>query len=190
MLEPGRLSARHRDALDESISAELTKAALPIPQAGTPFHGFLYEAFLTEHLKLSRIAYKRHQGDYSAALTLRPVAPLSTERANLVAPSDTLSKVFVTYSHHCLDLGNDKRDVKKTIGEYQSTVQRFIELLGDLPVAQIKRKTIEDFYGLLRQMPTKGKGIRSLSAHEQIERAKQQDLPLLTSLTIKNKLMG
>jgi hypothetical protein len=79
LLEPGRFSARHREALDESISAELTKVALPTPQAGTSFHGFLYEAFLTEQLKPSRIAYKRH---HSAALTLRPTAPLSIERVS------------------------------------------------------------------------------------------------------------
>jgi integrase len=69
-------------------------------------------------------------------------------------------------------------------GDHSPTLQ------SDLPVAQIKRKTSEDFYGFLRQMPTQSKGIRNLGAHEQIERAKQQDLPLLTSLTIKNKLMG
>ncbi len=42
-------------------------------------------------------------------------------------------------------MGDGKRDVEKTAGEYQTTIVRFIELLGDLPVKQIKRRTIEEF---------------------------------------------
>jgi integrase len=190
LLESDRLSLHHREALEASISKELTKVSLPMPQPGTPFHGFLREAFLIKHLELSLLAYKRSQGNFSALLPLRPSAPLTIERTKREAPSETLSAVFEQWSRHYLNMGDDKRDVKKTAGEYQTTIERFIELLGDLPVKQIKRKTIEDFYGLLRQMPTKGEGIRKLNAHEQIARAKQMDLPLLSSLTIKNKLMG
>ena len=87
-------------------------------------------------------------------------------------------------------MGKEKRDVQKTVGEYQTTIQRFVELLGDLPVSKIKRKTIEEFCRRLRQMPTKGEGIRNFGAHEQIAQAKQLDLPLLSGATIKNKLRG
>ncbi len=87
-------------------------------------------------------------------------------------------------------MGDGKRDVEKTAGEYQTTIVRFLELLGDLPVKQIKRKTIEEFYGQLRQMPSKDEGLKALNAHVQIARAKQLELPLLGSATIKNKLMG
>jgi integrase len=190
LLEPGGLSPYHREALEESISAELSKALLPTPQPGMPFHDFLHEVFLVKHLELSQLAYKRHQGNFSAQIPLRPAAPLSTDRAKRDVPSEKLSKVFEQWSRHYLDMGDDKRDVKKTVGEYQTTIERFIQLLGDLPVKQIKRKTIEDFYGLLRQMPTKGEGIRKLNAYEQIAKAKQLGLPSLSSLTIKNKLMG
>lgn len=190
LLDSGGLSPYHREALEESISTELSKALLPTPPADTAFHGLLREAFLIKHLELSQLAYKRRQGNYSAAIPLRPAAPLSIEIEKPRAVSEPLSKVFEQWSRHYLDMGDAKRDVKKTVGEYQTTIERFIELLGDLPVKQIKRKTIEDFYGFLRQMPTKGEGIRKLNAHEQIAKAKQLDLPLLSSLTIKNKLMG
>jgi hypothetical protein len=69
-------------------------------------------------------------------------------------------------------------------------MQRFIELLGDHPVTAIKRKTVDEFSGLLRRLPSKGEGIRKLNAHEQIVRADQFDLPRLGNATIKNKLMG
>lgn len=190
LLTPGGLSSDDRKRLDQTIAEELTKVSLPMPLLGTPFYGYIQETFLAKHLELSEIAYKRHHGDYLTNLAAPPNKPLSTETTKPEGFNEALSKVFEQWSRHYLDMGEEKRDVKKTVGEYQTTIQRFVELLGDLPVSKIKRKTIEEFCGLLRQMPTKGEGIRGLGAHEQIARAKQLDLPLLSSATIKNKLMG
>ena len=190
LLSPAGMTARDRQHLDQTIAEELAKVSLPMPLPDTPFHQYVYEAFLTQYLELSEIAHKRHYGNYSAILELPHEAPLSINRAKPESPEETLSTVFEHWSRNHRHMGDGKRDVEKTAGEYQTTIVRFVELLGDLPVKQIKRKTIEEFYGLLRQMPSKGEGLKALNAHEQIARAKQLDLPLLSSATIKNKLMG
>lgn len=190
LLSPDGMTARDRQHLDQTIAEELAKVSLPMPLPDTPFHRYVYEAFLTQYLELSEIAHKRHYGNYSAILELPHEAPLSVDRAKPESPEETLSTIFEHWSRNHRHMGDGKRDVEKTAGEYQTTIVRFVELLGDLPVKQIKRKTIEEFYGLLRQMPSKGEGLKALNAHEQIARAKQLNLPLLSSATIKNKLMG
>lgn len=129
---------------------------MPMPLPGTPFYKYLYEAFLAQHLELSEIAYKRHYGDYSAVFELPHEAPLSIDKAKTEGPSETLSVVFEHWARNHRHMGDGKRDVEKTAGEYQTTIVRFVGLLGDLPVKQIKRRTIEEFYNLLRQMPSKG----------------------------------
>lgn len=63
-------------------------------------------------------------------------------------------------------MGDGKRDAENTAGEYQTTIVRFVELLGDLPVKQIKRRAIEEFYDLLHQLLSKGEGLKGLNAHE------------------------
>ncbi|KPY97691.1 hypothetical protein [Pseudomonas syringae] len=65
------LTLRDRQNLDQTIAEELAKASLPMPLPDTPFHRYIQEAFLAQHLELSEIAYKRHYGNYSAILELQ-----------------------------------------------------------------------------------------------------------------------
>ena len=69
-------------------------------------------------------------------------------------------------------------------------MQRFIELLGDLPVAHIERITIQEFQSLLQRMPSKGSGIRTLTAKEQIAKADAEGLPRISKVRVKNLLMA
>lgn len=184
------MSLRHREDLDELISQELLSEGLPLPLPESSFQANLRETFLGRQLELSALAYKRLRGDYATTLQLPSATPLSAHKAKRQDAPETLSRVFESWSRRTLDLGNGNRDVKKTVSEYQTTVQRFVELLGDIPITDIKRKTVDEFSGLLRRLPSQGKGIRKLNAHEQIARADQLDLPRLGNATIKNKLMG
>ena len=190
LLASTSMSLRYREDLDELISKELLREGLPLPLPGSSFQAYLRETFLGRQLELSALAHKRLRGNYATTLPLPPETPFSAHKAKRQDAPETLSRIFESWSRRTLDLGNGNRDVKKTVGEYQTTVQRFIELLGDLPVTAIKRKTIDEFSGLLRRLPSKGEGIRKLNAHEQIARADQLDLPRLGNATIKNKLMG
>lgn len=98
LLAPDGLESRARQRLDQTVADELAKVSLPMPLHGTPFHKYLYEAFLAQHLELSEIAYKRHYGDYSAVFELPHAAPLSIDKAKAESPTETLSVVFEHWS--------------------------------------------------------------------------------------------
>lgn len=71
------------------------------------------------------------------AITLRSLSypmtppPLSIDKAKAESPAETLSVVFEHWARNHRHMGDGKRDVKKTAGEYQTTIVRFVELLGD-----------------------------------------------------------
>lgn len=88
------------------------------------------------------------------------------------------------------DTEGEGRDVLKRIAEYRATAQRFVELLGDLPVDRIERITIQEFQSLLQRMPSKGAGIRALTAKEQIAKADAENLPRISKVRVKNLLMA
>nr|WP_288497745.1 site-specific integrase [uncultured Pseudomonas sp.] len=176
--------------LDSFITNELSRHNLPIPSPGSIFESQLQEAFLAKQLELSEVARKRYYDDHSAQLSMPTEAPLSIEITRRPTTENKLSQIFESWVRRTKDTDGDSRDVRKRIGEYQATTNRFIELLGDLPVESIKRKTVEEFQGLLRRLPSKGEGIRSLNAREQISKADALDLPRLSTVTIKNRLMA
>lgn len=177
-------------SLDNVISEELSRHNLPPAANGSAFETQLREAFLAKQLELSEIAFRRYHDDHSAVLSMPKETPLSFDSTQRTHKENKLSEVFESWARRTRDTEGDSRDVKKRIGEYQATINRFIELLGDLPVQRIKRKTVEEFQGLLRRLPSKGDGIRALSASEQIAKADALDLPRLSTVTVKNRLMA
>lgn len=179
-----------RNILGSIVSDELSRHNLPPATPGSPFETKLQEAFLAKQLELSEVALKRYHDDHAAALSMPTEAPLSFDTTRHALEEKKLSEVFESWARRTRDTDGDSRDVRKRIGEYQATINRFIELLGDLPVLRIRRKTVEEFQSLLRRMPSKGDGIRALSAPEQIAKADALDLPRLSTVTVKNRLMA
>jgi len=139
--------------------------------------------------ELSGIAYKRYCDDHTAALDLPIEEPLSVDLTRRPAPENRLSKVFSDWCQWTRDTDGEGRDVLKRIAEYGPTIQRFIELQGDLPVENIRRVTVQEFHSQLRRMPSKGAGIRSMTALDQIAKADAEDLPRLGTARVKNRLM-
>lgn len=182
--------ARRMASLDKLISEELSRHNLPPATNGSAFETQLREAFLAKQLELSEIAFKRYHDDHATTLSMPPEAPLSFDTARHEREENKLSEVFESWARRARDTDGDSRDVRKRIGEYQATINRFIELLGDLPVERIRRKTVEEFQGFLRRLPSKGDGIRALNAPEQIAKADALDLPRLSTATVKNRLMA
>lgn len=116
LLGPGGLESRARQHLDQTVADELAKVSLPMPLPGTPFHKYLYEAFVAQYMELSEIAYKRHHGNYSAVFELPHEAPLSIDKTKAASPSETLSVVFEHWARNHRHMGDGKRDVEKTAG--------------------------------------------------------------------------
>jgi integrase len=190
-LQGGSVSKSLVAILNRWIDQELTLQRFPPVPHDSAFREKLQEAFLAKLRELSAVAYQRlHQDDYTTGLSSVPDTALSTDvLLKPVAPTN-LSKVFEGWVNRVTHTDGDTRDVLKRVGEYRATINRFIEFFGDMPIDQIRRKTIEEFHGLLRRLPSKGEGIRALNVHEQITKADALGLPRLSSVTVKNRLMA
>lgn len=80
------------------------------------------------------------------------------------------------------------RSNEGTIKSYRGMIQTFVELFGVLDLDKITREIIHKHRGYLAQMPSVGQGVRKLPAPVQIERAKTDQLPVLSQETIRNHL--
>ena len=65
---------------------------------------------------------------------------------------------------------------EKTIGTFGTTIGRFVDLFGDLPLRQIKRQQVNEFSALLRKVPTQGAGLRKLTLREAVTRGEAEGL--------------
>lgn len=190
LLERHDFPGSTRGRLNSYVADELLRHNLPPAPPESDFGKQLQEAFLVQLLELSKVALRRYHDDHTTTLSLPPEVPLSAEALRRPALETKLSQVFEAWAKRTRETDGDSRDIRKRISEYQATINRFIELLGDLPVELIKRKTVEEFQSLLRRLPSKGDGIRSLSAPEQIAKADSLNLPRLGTATVKNRLMA
>lgn len=174
-----------------AIQDYLAEAGHPVPPNSSPTYSALRREFSIAWGTLCKTALQRHKGDWSTTPpTPTASRPLTQESASQGRMSPSLSEVFTLWSQNVRDTEGEGRDVLKRIAEYRATAQRFVELLGDLPVARIERITIQEFQSLLQRMPSKGAGIRALTAREQIAKADAEDLPRISKVRVKNLLMA
>jgi len=160
---------------------------IPPPPSGSQAMTDLGSAFYSHLLKLSDIAKQRYDGNWLSKADVLEHAPLTTQH-NVPTKGYTLLGTFETYAHaKTLDDG-DSRSVRKTIDEFRSTIKRFIELFGDLPVASINRGLVQEYRSKLALLPVKTKGAGNLTAPELIAKAEAEGLPLLSPATILNRL--
>jgi len=83
------------------------------------------------------------------------------------------------------------RPSDKTAGDYLAYVNRFISLIGDLPVRAISRANVREFRDLMRDFPrTIPLAKRHLSAKALIAWAKSADIPRLSVTTVNDKAVG
>jgi len=170
-------------AITETLKAYGIRAEDP----QTELYGQLYDAFSVYLLKLSGLALRRYEGDWVSAAKVLPEEPLTVEKPISIDVMH-LAELFKKFKADKLASEGSNRTALKTADEYGAVVTKFIELFGDLPVNQISRQTIHDYRMALQEMPSKGDGIRGLSARQQIERAKAEGLPTLQPATIKTRL--
>ncbi|ELY2765540.1 site-specific integrase [Cronobacter malonaticus] len=184
-------SAKARLATVEPfIRQSLKNHHLPLPDEAEPAHRALVEAFFQRWLQLCQLANRRHRGDWSTPLQLQAAqAPLQAERQQkpeVTAP--TLSKVFEAWADDKRLTDGDTRSTQKTINDFSSIINRFIELFGDLPVSQITRVQCQEFRALLGRFPARGKGTRGLSARELIAKAEAENMPTVELTTVRKQL--
>lgn len=77
----------------------------------------------------------------------------------------------------------------KTLDSYESSFNRLIAIVGDVPVDGLKASDIMRFRDTLLQMPKKKlPELRSLSVEQQIEYAKKYDRECISPANVKNNL--
>lgn len=169
------------------IRSTLEAHQYPEVVEGTDLHGVLVDAFWPVFCDLSTLCLARMTkgGRYVPAPPVAPHAPLSFEVQNNEAL--TLSQVFEKWAEDKL-ITDPKAG--KTVAEFRGVVRRFQELYGDVAVRSIKRSSIGDFRVALGKLPTKGEGIRGLSAPQAIARAATEGLPTAGLATVRKQLVA
>ncbi len=177
-------------SVNAAIKAALRQNNIPMPSPGSANHGRLTDVFRAHLLKLSDTALRRSEGDWQTKGSVLPDEPLSVEKKPPLKSRESkrLMSVFEDYAQHKVLTDGDVRSVRKTLLSFRATIQQFAELFGDVPVRDITRDVIRQYWGYMAQLPVKGEGIRKLSAKELIAKANAEGLPRIQEATIRNKL--
>jgi integrase len=184
------------DELVEIVAASVKEALrgqnLPLPPKDTAAFMQLQAAFRDRLLALSAFALKRHKGDWLFKPDIQPHDASAARVRSPVAGKRAMKllDLFDLYAKNKTLTDGDIRSTRKTIADYRSVVRRFIELCGDLAVAQIDRAVILSYRAQLADTPAKGKGIRALNAAQLVEKARTENLPKLGEATIRNRLLA
>ena len=192
----GNLTAL-RSAVQDRLERAMRAERMPIPPKGSVAYQRLFNAF-EEHLdKLSAWALERHYGEpASRSVGVAPWAPIDAQRkdgqrqreADKPGKAGTLRDLFAVYAEDKTLTDGDTRATRRSLSAYSAIVEGFIELHGELPVVEISRAVVAQYRASLAKLPTKGKGIRSLTATQLIEKADREGLPRQSEATIRNRL--
>ena len=183
-------SARAR-AVIGFIKETLEHERLPLPDGTDLAYSALINSFFARWSDLCRIAHRRSTGDWRADLPLpNAQKPLTSEKeqAKAKAAGPKLSSVLDAWAEDKRLTDGENRSTAKTIAEFATVITRFIELHGDLPVSAITRGMIQEFRNSLGKMPTRGKGMKGLTAPELIAKAEAENLPTASLGTVKKQL--
>ena len=178
------------EEIEAYVKTTLRESNIPLPAPGTETYVRLVSAFRANALDLSDIAMKRYEGDWQTQANVLPEEPLGLEAKRTVRKQETkkLLALFEEYAQDKVLNDGDTRGVRKTIAGYRAVVVQFIELCGDTSVAQISRETIRQYRAFMAALPSKGEGIRKLTARQLIAKAEAEGLPKVSEATVRNKL--
>ena len=178
-------------AVSGFIKKTLEEHNLPMPDDQHLASRALVDAFFARWHDLCQIALIRSTGNWRESLELPAVdKPLAVEQKTQLATRSgpRLSEVFTAWADDKRLTDGDTRSTNKTISEFGATITRFIELFSDLPVDRITRALCQEFRTALSKLPTKGEGIRGLTATELMAKAEAECLPTAALATVKKQL--
>lgn len=176
-----------------AIERTLRQHSVPMPAKGSAAYSGLFAAFDDHIERLSKWALRCHEGKPDKGSTaVAPVAPIHAELKAAESASAgkgrTLRELFDAYAADKVLTDGDTRATRRSINAYRAIVEAFIELHGELPVTSIDRTVIAEYRAALAKLPTRGDGIRSMTAPQMIEKAEREGLPLAAAATIRNRL--
>jgi integrase len=168
------------------VRGELKRHALPLPEEADPAYSALVDEFFRSWCRLCSFAQARQYGEWRSMPDLPGLdKPLSKDSRSLPSAGKKLSEVLAAWAEDKLQ--TDKT-ATKTVDEFRAVVRRFVELFGDLPVSRINRQLCQEFRTALGNLPTKGEGLRGLTAPQAIARAEAEGLPRASLVTVRKQL--
>ena len=176
------------------IERTLRQHSLPMPVKDSVAYSRLVAAFGDHVERLSQWALDCYEGKANTiTAAVAPVAPIHAElQANAASAGKgrTLRDLFDAYAEDKTLTDGNTRATKRSIDAYRAIVEGFIELQGNLRADQISRGIVAEYRAALAKMPTRGSGIRSLTAPQLIEKAEREGLPRASEATIRNRLLA
>lgn len=173
------------------ISKMLRAEGIPMPAEKSPALQKLRLAFRENVLKLSDLASQRQQGDWlTEPESAASREPLDVSSRGTTKPALRLLALFEKYAEDKKLTDGETRGGRKSIAAYRASILQFIELCGDLQLHEISRDAVGQYRSLLVRLPSRGEGVRKLSANQMIEKADAEDLPRVSAPTVLNKLLA
>lgn len=134
------------------VDALIDDAGIKLDKDSEDYRRF-YREVLKSQVKLAEIVAGRESGDYTDAKEkadkLLPVEsnPVPTDQQ---PAGPTVSEVFEKYKAENVSTGIW---TEKTTGEIETSIQSFIDVMGDLHLDAITRKTVVDYKDTLLKLP-------------------------------------
>lgn len=177
--------------VDKAARQALKLAGIPWPSRAEK-RVLLLDCFQEHLLNLSDLACSRLKGDWMAAANLPKDELLSNEvKRKQAAPRPQgrkLSELFDRYKGNRLAADGDSRASKKSIEACRVNTEQFIQLMGDLSMAEITREVVHEYREKVSLLPAKGVGLRTMSLEKQLEAGRNNWLPRISAATVRNKI--
>ncbi len=177
--------------VDRAARKALKSAGVPWPSRAET-RVLLLNCFREHLLNLSDLALARRKGDRMASVNLPKDEPLSHEAKRAQAAprpqGRKLSELFDHYKVKRLANDGDSRASKKSIEACRVNTEQFIQLMGDLSMAEITREIVHEYREKVSLLPAKGVGLRTMSLEKQLEEGRNNRLPRISAATVRNKI--
>ena len=112
-------------------------------------------------------------------------SPLRQRIMGMPTGAMTISQVYEDWA------AKQPASARKLCDEWRVSIRRFVELFGDIDVVDVNRDMIIDFREAMARLPTRPKKhVACLPLLDQIDVARDQDLPLLAGATIGKLVTG
>jgi integrase len=178
------------------IESALRGEGLPIPARTSQEWHWLVSEFDERINQLSGWALDRQEGRRALpGQGALPHAPLSVDAPAHVIPvassaptGPTVSQVFKAYKDSRL-AGDKSRSVRASHKDYESSIEAFIELYGDLAVGRVTRELVGAYHVDLPKLPSNGKGMANLTPRQKIDIAERENLPRIALGTVRNRMV-
>lgn len=146
---------------------------------------------------LQKAAMERLLGQYDKTLAA-PIKDqeLSTANQKIKAPVPkakglTIFELYKDFCDYTKRIKGDTDSVRRTLNSYNAAINQFNDVFPNKLVTDISKKDVLEFKALLLKAPNSQlKAVKELPLPKQVELAELENMPTLSTKTVKNKLVS